>query len=262
MSQVLDCLYETVPVREPEILNTCLHYQRTLTNSEQYKTYWLGLITGLLARRYHDRQVAVVKANDFANPLMLEWIARRTQVALSPMLFMYTPVEEFVVACLKSQSRQAWITQRFHGTIAFARQALGLAADFDLPEQALGEMAAVYWSYNIALFYRAWRKQPDLLRSLACSSLLDNPHASIEKCSAYFGLHKRARRDDRPPLLGQLFSVYSKNSQLPYSPQQRRDDIDRQRRSQARACRNALALAMELLGEDYPQIRLAGDLLQ
>lgn len=257
MSQALDAVYQTVPIREPELLGNLLTYLRNPKNTPQDKDAWYRRIMALLSRRFETQQMAVVKANDYANPIMLAMIERHSD---APMLFMYTPLREFLTGCLKADNRKQWIAQRYASLRLPIAQRLGLDSDFTVAEDAYGEQAALYWSYNIALFHKAYRDAPESVRSLEFSNMLENPTDAVKRCGEWFGL--RAIEDvDFEEALVPLLGVYSKNSQFTYSAEQREKDITKLLDAHPEELASAEKLAHELLGADYPQAGLPGSLL-
>jgi hypothetical protein len=211
----------------------------------------------LLSRSYDPQQYVVIKTNDNANPLMIDLINWRNDL---PILFMYTPLREFLVGCLKADNRRTWIKQRFNAVKSIAPSLLNTDNEFSLDDDAYGEMAAVYWSYNIALYHKAWQQSSQKIRSLDFNQMLARPRESVEACGRLFGLQPLAGVDHDSEI-NKLFGVYSKNSNLKYSPQQRSDDIQRILGNNAEHLAAAAKLARELLKDDYPETGLPGALL-
>ena len=257
MSQALDAAYQTLPIREPELLGNLLTYLRNPNNTDKDKEAWYRRIMALLSRRFDAQHMAVVKANDNANPVMIAMIERKTN---SPMLFMYTPLREFLTGCLKADNRKQWIAQRVTFLRAPIAQLLGLAPDFPVAKDAYGELAALYWSYNIALFHKAYRAAPESVCSLKFTQMLKDPVDAVKRCGEWFGL---LAVDDinfeeaLKPLLG----VYSKNNQFRYSAGQREKDIAKLLDANPEELASAEELAHKLLKEDYPELDLPGNLL-
>lgn len=257
MSQALDAVFHTLPIREPELLGNLLMYLRNPANSAEDKNAWYRRVMALLSRRFEARNPAVIKGNDYANPVMLAMIERHAD---SPMLFMYTPLQEFLAGCLKADNRKQWIAQRYTALRLPIIRQLGLGADFTLDDDAYGELAAVYWAYNIALFQQAYRAAPASVRSLEFSTMLENPAFAVARCGEWFGLQAIEGvkfEEALAPLLG----VYSKNSNFSYSAAQRELDLVRILDAHPAELASAEALARTLLGADYPQGALPGGLL-
>ena len=109
MSQILETVFNCLSLREPELLTSMLVYNRSEATQEE-KTLWFENLQKLLSRRFEPEQSVIVKGNDFANPLLPDVINWKSDV---PVLFMYTPLDEFVAACLKADNRREWIKQRY-----------------------------------------------------------------------------------------------------------------------------------------------------
>jgi hypothetical protein len=254
MAQALDALFDCLPLREPEALGNLLFYIRSPKVPDRQ---WLERVTRLLSRSYQPEQYVVVKANDNANPLMIDLLAWRGDL---PILFMYTPLSEFLAGCLKADNRRAWIRQRFNAVRSNAQDLLTTNNPLDLDDNAFGEMAAVYWSYNIALYYRARQRAATRLRSLDFNQMLAHPLQAIEACASLLGLRSKADVDVNNEI-NKLFGVYSKNANFKYSPQQRNKDIQQVLDEHRDHLEAAEKLAKELLKENYPERQLPGGLL-
>ena len=257
MSQALGSVYGCLSLREPELPGSIAAYLRSQNASAAEKNEWFERLMGLLSRRYEVDQPAMIKANDNANPLMIELLERKPD---APVLFMYTPLREFLSGCLKTESRRDWIRNRFNTNCSAAAHYLNMPEDFSLKEDAFSEMAAVYWSYNIAMFQEAWGIAPKNLRSLDFNDMLKDPMKALTACAELFQLRQRAEADPAVEI-EKLFGVYSKNSKLNYSPQKRRDDIDKILEQNPSGLAAAEQLAKQLLGDDYPLAALPGGLL-
>jgi len=257
MSQALDAAFQTLPVREPEVLGNLMMYLRNPDKLSEDKDAWYRRIMALLSRRYEEHEVPVIKANDYANPMMLAMIERQTQ---APQLFMYTPLREFLAGCLKADNRKQWIAQRYKNLLPAIHYRLGLGADFHIDENSYGELAALYWSFNIVLFNQAYRHAPESIRSLEFSAMLKNTPDAIKRCGKWFELEPRENVDIEQAI-APLFGVYSKNSKFTYSPAQREKDITDLVDANKEELMKAEKLAYQLLGKDYPHAGLHGSLL-
>lgn len=258
MSQALETIYDSLSLREPELPGSIVGYLRSQMATQEEKDEWFYRLMGLLSRRYEPDHPVIIKANDNANPLMIKLLERKKG---AQVLFMYTPLREFLSGCLKAESRREWIRNRYHANRVAAANYLDMPEDFSVDDEAYGEMAAVYWSYNVAMFQEAWRYAPDHLRSLDFNHMLEDPMKALTACGELFKLKQRIDVDPVEEV-GKVFGVYSKNSQVKYSPQKRRDDIDKILNEFPSELASAERLAKKLLGDDYPTENLPGSLLE
>ena len=258
MSQALHTTFDVLSLREPESLSNLLELFRSPLRTDDYKDYWLDTVLKLLSRRYQPETVTVVKTNDYSNPMMIEILNRYSQ---TPTLFMYTPLDEFVAGCLKAQNRREWVKSRYQSSKLHADHLFAQDRESEsIGDQAFAEMAAFYWSYNIALFFQSWRAHPERIRSLDFNAMLSDPLQALEACGDWFGLEK-SKNADIEEIVGSLFGVYSKNSKMTYSPQQRQTDIQKQLADYADELERAKQIARQLLGDDYPDASLPAALL-
>lgn len=257
MAQALDSIFDCLPLREPEVLGNVLFHLRSNRGDARDNTPWLEGAIRLLSRSYRPEQYVVIKANDNANPLMADLLAWRADL---PVLFMYTPLGEFLAGCLKADNRRAWIHQRFDSVKSLAPKVLNTTGQLCADGNAFGEMAAVYWSYNIALYLQARPISSGRLCSLDFNHMVAKPLDAIETCGELFGLYARQGLDRRSEI-DKLFGVYSKNSNFKYSPRQRENDIQRILEANPEHLKAAETLARELLADRYPVHGLPGNLL-
>lgn len=262
MAQALDCLFNCLSLKEPDALSNLLYYLR---NAPPYHPIAenFNLVMSLLSRRYHEQQGVVIKANDNANPLITDLIQWPHDV---PILFMYTPLQEFLAGCLKADNRREWIRGRYQMLTPTLQAQFGDTATTNIGDNDFSKMAAVYWSYNISLFLNAWQQVKNdanksrLLRSLDFNFMLAHAPESVQTCGEFFGLHPISGAD-WDTRLGELFGVYSKNSNFTYSPEQRALDIIRVLEESADHVDVAEQLARTLLGRDYPDTGLPASLI-
>jgi len=267
MAQALDAVFNCLPLREPEVLGNLQVYinsqatgsaQKSEQEPEQENNAWLDRILLLLSRRYEPDQAAVIKANDFANQMMIKLLECPREI---PVLFMYTPLAEFVAACLKADNRRAWIRARYQLVSPHAPQLLKLPAGLTINDDDYAQMAAIYWCFNIALYLQAWQHFPEKLHSLDFNAMLAQPRESVEACGRLFGLELLDDIDVNEQING-LLGTYSKNSKFNYSPQQRTDDISRLLAEYKTEMDAADQLAHQLLANNYPDDLLPGHLIQ
>lgn len=255
LSQALASAYRCLPLREPEALGSLMYYLKSPTATDADKHAWLDRILRLLARRDAPESPVVVKANDYSNGAMRDVIRYRAEI---PVLFMYTPLAEFVAASLRADNRLAWLEDRY----AIVQNEIPRLLDVELPKVEKGayaDMAAAYWCYNVATFQRARAERPDQVRSLDFNRMLADPPSVIAACARFFKLDP-VPGADLAAVVAKLFGVYSKNSGYRYSPRQREDDLALLLERFAGEVATAEFVARELMGETYPDAGLPGAL--
>jgi len=257
MSQALAALFDCLPLREPDALNGLLAFIRSHSITQQERDVWFDRVFNMMSRRFELNQVAVIKTNDCANGLISSVLAWRHK---TPVLFMYTSVGEFLAGCLRAGNRRDWIRGRCEYIRHVAPHWLNMPSGFSLGDDAYGEMAALYWSYNIALYQNAWQHHADQLRSLEFNQMLVDPLAATQACGKWFEL-RYLPDTDIEDAMNMLLSVYSKNSKHAYSPQQRRQDVDQLLDANRSELEAAERLAQQLLGDKYPETGLPGSVL-
>jgi len=255
MSQILENVYHCLSLREPELLGNLLYYQNSNADEEQ-KSYWLDNLLKLISRRFSAEECVVVKANDHANPLMPILIEWRKDI---PILFMYTPLNEFIAGCLKAENRKEWIKHRYESVKSHLPEIFPHMSQVGVNESDYGEIAAVYWSYNLAMYLKICLLNLPSVKSLDFNDMLNNPMEAVLRCGKLFGL--KHKEGVNPEMTVQTaFGVYSKNSQFKYSPEQRRRELQKQISEHEDEQTSGVRLAQLLLGDSYPASRLPNDL--
>ena len=256
MSQMLESVFNCLSLREPELLTSMLIYNRSQATAED-KALWFDYLQKLLSRRFESEQAIVVKANDFANPLMPDLMNWKKDVS---MLFMYTPLDEFIAGCLKAENRREWIEQRYQSVRQYIAQTFERGSDLEIDESDYGQMAAIYWSYNLMMFLKVSSMGSSKVRSLNFNDMLANPVEASKQCGKLFGLTPKEGVDFEAAV-GEKMGVYSKNSNYEYSPEQRQKDLTKQLAQFNRERKSGEKLARELLGDSYPEKGLKNNLL-
>lgn len=256
MSQVLEAVFNCLSLREPELLSSILIYNRSKAPEDE-KSFWFDSLQRLLSRRFVPDQPVVVKANDYANPVMPALMDWEPEV---PILFMYTPLNEFIAACLKADNRREWIKQRYDSVKPFLSKTFDHKNAPKINESDYGELAAVYWSYNLAMYLLIATNHVNTVKSLDFNDMLARPIEAVKLCGSLFNL-KENKGTDCESVTGELLGIYSKNSNLKYSPEQRRMELEKQFDLFSNEIASGEKVARALLGENYPDDRLPNSLL-
>ena len=252
MTQALDAMYLSLSLREPDLLGN-VYYHFYIKDNANKDSPWLDYAITLLARRYQEDETTVIKVNDYVNALMEEFSRRHDSM---PMLFMYTPVEEFFAACIKADNRKQWIAQRVRNLRNPITTVLPAIKNIAFDENNPASTAAIYWSYNIALYLRAYQQCGDRLMSVDFNQLLSAPAQCIDDCARHLKLRTRANVN-KEQALESLFGSYSKNANYRYSPELRQQDILQKLQSEATGLERVQSLSALLLAEyDYQSTQL------
>jgi hypothetical protein len=141
-----------------------------------------------------------------------------------------------------------------------AEKLLSFGDELVIKDDDYGEMSALYWSYNIALYYQAREHSNAQLHSLDFNVMLSDTKKSVEACAKIFALN--ALENVNPDQeIERVFGVYSKDTNFKYSPQQREASIEKTLDDNQVHLDAAEALAKKLLGERYPYGHLPGAII-
>ena len=249
MLNALELLFNTLPLREPDVLGNLLNYHLSADCNLEHEIQYQYIVMSLLSRRFEDRQVPVYKGNDIQNSYLatlLDWPAE------FPVLIMYTNLNEFVAACIKTEDRKEWIAARYTYCRRYFEFRFNLAHSDEESGLSFSEKAAAYWSYNMLLFIEAANGSPLRVRTLNFADMLSDPLASINACGEWFRLDKLDGINQMNEL-NWLMGQHAKNTTQAYSPSQREDDIKLILDANTDALIAAEAVARSILGDNYPE---------
>lgn len=257
ISRALELIYNSLPLREPDLLYSLLDLDCLKDIPSEVNKQWYERVLKILSRRFEQSQPALVKANDYANPIIESLLAYNSKF---PVLFLFTPFSEFFAGCLRAESRQTWIANRYH---LISPNLEKLFPDANLPliaDEDYSKMAAIIWSYNIKHFLKACENYPTRIKTLNFNTFLDNPLQTLEACANWFNL---SQRDDIHPTveMSWLMNVYSKNPDYTYNLQTRNNDINNTLAKYSNELIEAEFIVSDLLGEYYPLNALPEKLL-
>ncbi|MDX1812326.1 MAG: SEC-C domain-containing protein, partial [Gammaproteobacteria bacterium] len=162
ISKALELTHHCLPIREPDLLAVLLNYSYSENTFPEIESQWYTRITNLLSRRFEPDVPAVIKANDYANPILHKILEYRPQ---TPVLLMYIPLQQFVASCVKIDSRKQWIQDRIRANYYRFMPALQVPEEQINFDQDIGKLAAVYWCYSIYLFQTAIENYGDHIKT-------------------------------------------------------------------------------------------------
>lgn len=161
----------------------------------------LRLVACFLGRRYRADLPTVVKANVPVN-MALPDIA--TLSPRSPAIFLYFPLETYLLATLRSPGHRQWV-ERVTNELAPALAPMCGGLGALTPTQR----AAALWLTQMRAFSVAMERFENS-RSLDAETLFNSPRPVLERSAALFGAPFEPVELDAI-LAGPLFSTYSKN---------------------------------------------------
>ena len=163
---------------------------------------WLDLVLAMLARRYDQGAMTVVKANVPVNFLLPEIAARRPQ---DKAIALYWNLGDYLTAILRSDNHRQWlrgITDHF-------------AAALDLAAGATDAVRAAALWRGQALRFLALAHAIPQTRSLDAAMLFADPSRAIGLSAAHLGL-PASPEDIESVVGGALFSTYSKRPDVAF----------------------------------------------
>lgn len=258
LSRAQETVFQSLSLREPDVLATLLNYSLYAHVRDDLEVAWYRRVLALLSRRFEQDEPIIVKANDYANPIVSKLLKYQPTF---PVLLMYTPLEQFIVSCIKHDLRKQWISERFQQSVFNIKKTFG---DLDIlnnitPDEFC-KMAAVYWAYSIAFFIEANKEYPERIKSLDFNDMLKSPKATVEAFGKWFNLSLRSGINVKYEV-NYLLSEYSKNPGQKYSPIERNSEIQAVLAENTDQITQSMAIAKTLLGDKYPEHGLPNALL-
>jgi len=224
-ARALDNPGHSLVIREPSPLRQ-LAVERLSTPPMLFNPeHWmrrLRLVTGLLGRRYRESEVVRVKANVPVNFILSETLSLQKN---SCGVMLYTGLEQYLVAVLKSADHQRWILNVIRQLRSGVTQVEGLSsvmADRLTAPQA----AACLWIAQMVQFARALDTYPNL-RSLRSETFFDQPADTLRAAAAFMDIDISADEVNRI-VAGDLFSCHAKSPGQAYNNVTRKGEYCRQ----------------------------------
>jgi len=256
MSRALELIYNCLPMREPVSIGSLLHYRISKDFDLEKEKKYSRLIRNIYARRFEESQIPVIKANDYVNSYLPYLVKYEPD---TPILLMYSSLNDFIAGCVKSDERKQWIKDRFELLMTFF-----LKEDEKLKYQHIDttghvELAAAYWSYNLKIFSDITRQSPLTIKTLEFDAMLQNTEAMVEKVAYFFNLEKIQGINPANELRW-LMSVHAKEPLYEYTAEKRREELDEALKQVKNELDRAEKIARDLLKDDFPNPTLANNL--
>ncbi len=188
-------------LREPVVLRQ-LAVEAVSTGRDAGWQARLRLALRLLGRRYAPDAPVIVKANVPVNFVVDDLMAQRPT---APTLFLYYPLETYLLAILRSDNHRNWVM----GVSAELKPELDRREPCEPAPSTPAVAAARLWLAQIRIYAEALARYPNAA-SLDAATLFARPGPVLEAAARHFGVTQDAAALEAT-LAGPLFSTYSKN---------------------------------------------------
>lgn len=177
-------------LKEPQIVRSLADLARIRRSSGEFHdgSGWgrfLNTHLKLLAKNYTRGRNVVIKASNLANILMPEIL---THVPAAKMIYMYSPLEPFLVSNLKKRAETREKISSLLGLIArdgdFNQRYPGLAGASG--RSFLKQCAVLWLASNHHFLAQASSAHPERVRTLNMLDFLAAPRATMSRVSRYF----------------------------------------------------------------------------
>ena len=178
----------------------------------------LRMLYALLSRTFEASQPVIIKANVPVNFILPEILSVNPE---SSAILLYSDLESFLIAALKSQERRHWVSN------VLKELATNISRSTMLPTETMeglspGAAAACIWLAQINRFNNI-PGTSTRIRSLNCDTLYDSPVETL-RCAFDFLNQDVTDNEVQEIVSGELFSSYSKSPGMRYTNQDRLDE--------------------------------------
>lgn len=263
LSRLLDRDPGVLGLREPLALRELAEAERELGHplARLSSTQWqdlFGATLALLGRRFSEGQRIVIKATSSCNNLAHAVLAREEPVRL---VLMYMPLESYLATMVKAPSGGLDALHAAPARLQFLHEVLG-EDSIRLHGLQAAEIVAMGWVSELLRFTRLAAAPATARRALLLDfeALLGDPAAHLDVVRSHLGL---AQLPDDNATLAQssVMRAYAKSPSHPYSPADRRHDLDLSRRMYGEQIARGMAWAEALL-RMHPACEGLGSLLR
>lgn len=252
LARALDVAASDLVLREPMVTRQLGVEAATGFPGRTPDGSWLArlrLAITMLGRRYGAGPV-IVKANVPVNFIVPQLLAMDPA---APALFLYFPLDQYLMAILRTPNHVKWVESITAELRPALEAELGSLGGLDAPR-----LAAALWLAQMRIYARALDLCPQA-RSLHAEGLFDTPRPVLEAAFRYFGLPSGAVDIDAL-VKGPLFSTYSKNPQVAFDNDKRRERQENLKREMARELEAARRWVMQRLDRHPLPARLPAPL--
>lgn len=161
----------------------------------------LRLVVALLGRQYEENSRVIVKANAPVNFIIPEVLA---ETAARPPLFLYFPLEDYVLAWMRSPNHRNWLVGLCNETQLGIQKYAPLESNL-----SVAKVAGSLWFAQMMCFAEAMEQTPGAV-SLSGEEFFNNPATVMRAIFKHFDI-QNSEEQFRAIIRGNLFSTYSKN---------------------------------------------------
>lgn len=221
LARALDVEGVSSALREPDVLINLGN--RLIASDDQANRQRLELVIRLLERPAAPGEAVIVKPSNFANRLVDLILAQRTETRA---VLLYSDVETYLRSLLKrGMFGRIFGRKLFNQMSGWSPLKFGYSPS-ELFEQTDVQIAALGWLMQIHHFDAIARAfGPQRVMLLDSATLLADPHGSLRRSAALFGLDLDEERISKI-VIGPAFSKHSKFSERDYGAEARKKDHD------------------------------------
>jgi hypothetical protein len=180
------------------------------------------LTVKLLTRTYEPAQMAVIKPNDWCNPLAWKLLAHNSKATIT---FLMTPLWQYLLAILKTEERRDWVKNRIRTAVQEAGGYKPLE-QVHVDELSVAQAAAYLWLAH-RFIYRQLVSNGTRSRVLVLNSeqLLQEPESALTAVMKTCGLS--LQKEELQRLISHpSISKYSKDLSRPYDAASRQKEME------------------------------------
>ncbi|MGH8119324.1 MAG: hypothetical protein ACRESK_01785, partial [Gammaproteobacteria bacterium] len=213
-------------LKEPWILRRLADHKRLqgkMASGPQWRDMFCNYVS-LLCKNFSTGRIPVIKATNVANNLLIDVLRFMPG---SPVLYLYSDLESFLVSNLKKSSdtqlKIPALAQEFLGDCDFLQKFPKMR---DLSQFTFLQICALIWLVNLYNFRDSIRQHPDArVKTLDLQDLLGDLPRSLGLVSRHFG-HPPDLVESQRMIDAQVIGTNAKDQSKPYGIEQRQFEMN------------------------------------
>jgi len=179
----------------------------------------LRLCVRILTRPYVPGGLVVIKPHEPVNALASQLLSYDPEATAT---FLFTPLKQFIVSMLKTQSRRTWVRTRIPAAAMASQYRPLMSIGPDTLTDA--EAAAYLWLVSRVLYEQCCQQHPERVICLNANRLADSPEVVLQDVLSHAKVALNAS-ELKAVLEDPSLQAYSKDLSRPYDSFSRREEL-------------------------------------
>lgn len=259
-SRCLNAVESALVLREPNILMELASIYRFSGTrmlpsiDNKFLDGIFELLSGLMARRFDQYGVVVIKPTDAVNNIMAQLLEVNSG---NRGLIIYSDVEHFLTAIFKRTERGEWIKVR---AVELSLDEMKLHGGVKVNPETLNahQKAALVWVLHMNKFNHLVSSAGGNVKTINNEIFMASPVEVVQKYLDFLGVEIDEEKIEGPVL--EMMKGHSKSSKLSYSNEQREQDYLTARKKYDSEIKESVEWAKSVFGKETLECRLGNEL--